>query len=45
MVFATLISRSKLTIGHKQIDIIGSNIVLRHSNNSLRERHFAMMIG
>ena len=44
MVLATHEASSKLTIGLKQIDVVGSHIVLRHIYNRSIQRGFAMMI-
>ena len=44
MVFSSLVSGSKLTIRHQQIDIVGAYKTLSHVDNSHSEGHLAMVI-
>uniref|UniRef100_A0A915KE62 Uncharacterized protein n=1 Tax=Romanomermis culicivorax TaxID=13658 RepID=A0A915KE62_ROMCU len=44
-VFATSQSRSKLTSGQKEIDVIATDKILRQNDDRAHQRHFAMMVG
>ncbi len=45
VIFSTKVSGTELTIGHEQVYVVGTHMILGHSNDCLNEWHFSVMVG